>query len=503
MNRLTLALILTAATGATALAQPTVDGSVVGDEAFYGPALSTQNTRTQFGDNTNPNPIVTQSGGSEINQVFARVDGGRLHVLITGVLETNFNKLEIFFDSVAGGVNSLDGANLPIGVDGFCCGTTNPNNPPAGQGALQRMDGLTFDAGFNADRYLTITNGFEQVNENDPDDARRGFWAVSAHFADLTQGASGAVVAAGVQFAGQGRPNVLRNPMDYNRDRTVNAADYTLWRDSLNQAGAGLPADGNGDGLVNAIDYDNWAGNYGADAGYGGPEFLPSADFSSRPQVDAGLTLPGLGQGQLVDRAYALGAGGCVDDTGAGCVASELEFVLNVAPDEAANGSNHRLFQNTIDLMLAIDNSEVGGVRGSGSTQTNPTDEFATVPGEDNPEGALTGIEFSLPLSALGAPSGDIRLLAFVNGGGHDFLSNQFSGAGNLGNPDFFIGRGNLGQLLFADGPDPALITLADIPGDQFVTIGQPGAIGVPEPTGVLLAALALCGLARRRGPVA
>ncbi|QDV79324.1 hypothetical protein K2D_29380 [Planctomycetes bacterium K2D] len=50
-------------------------------------------------------------------------------------------------------------------------------------------------------------------------------------------------------------------PADYNGDGLVNAADYTVWRDSLLST-ADLRADGNDDGIVNAMDYDLWSGSY-------------------------------------------------------------------------------------------------------------------------------------------------------------------------------------------------------------------------------------------------
>ena len=53
---------------------------------------------------------------------------------------------------------------------------------------------------------------------------------------------------------------------DYNLDGAVNAADYTVWRDSVGQTGPGLPADGNGDNSVNNADLTVWQSNYGASA---------------------------------------------------------------------------------------------------------------------------------------------------------------------------------------------------------------------------------------------
>jgi hypothetical protein len=58
-------------------------------------------------------------------------------------------------------------------------------------------------------------------------------------------------------------------PGDYNADGTVNAADYPVWRNSLNQIGFALPADGNGDGTITRLDYDVWKAHYGETFGSG------------------------------------------------------------------------------------------------------------------------------------------------------------------------------------------------------------------------------------------
>ena len=56
---------------------------------------------------------------------------------------------------------------------------------------------------------------------------------------------------------------------DYNNDGTVDAADYTVWRNALNQSTPGHPADGNGDGTVDAADYDIWKANFATTPGAG------------------------------------------------------------------------------------------------------------------------------------------------------------------------------------------------------------------------------------------
>lgn len=52
---------------------------------------------------------------------------------------------------------------------------------------------------------------------------------------------------------------------DYNADGMVDAADYTVWRDSFGLTVVPYSgADGDGDGIVNQDDYQLWANNYGA-----------------------------------------------------------------------------------------------------------------------------------------------------------------------------------------------------------------------------------------------
>ena len=61
-------------------------------------------------------------------------------------------------------------------------------------------------------------------------------------------------------------------PGDFSLDGVVDAADYSLWRNSLGTAphpgplpeGEGVVADGNGDGKVDALDYAVWKSNFGA-----------------------------------------------------------------------------------------------------------------------------------------------------------------------------------------------------------------------------------------------
>jgi hypothetical protein len=119
--------------GATAAAHAvTLDG--VRDASYTLAAVQT--VETQFGDNF-----------SELDAAYTRVEGGNLYLMLTGNLEGNFNKLNIFIDSQAGGENVL--------TNDVFNGGQNPTN----DGWAAKYAGFTFDSGFAADHMLIMRNG--------------------------------------------------------------------------------------------------------------------------------------------------------------------------------------------------------------------------------------------------------------------------------------------------------------------------------------------------------
>jgi hypothetical protein len=277
---------------AIAAAQPTVDGTA---DALYGPALAVQNTQTNFG-NSNLG-VVDFANGSELDQGYGIIHSGNLYLMLAGNVESNFNKLEVFIDSVAGGQNKLQGDNPDVDFNGL--------NRMGDDGS---GNGLTFDAAFASDYYLTATGG------NSP-------YQFFANFAETS--------------------------------------------------------------------------------GPGGTGMF-------------------------------LGGGDGTSITGA------------------------------LGINLAINNSNTGGVDGG----TGPS----------SGAGVLTGVEICIPLTAIGNPTGPIKVSAFINGGGHDFLANQV--LGGIGGGD------NLGE--------PRNVNFANIPGDQYFTI-------VPEPGSMILLGMGGLALIRRR----
>ncbi|MCW5939235.1 MAG: PEP-CTERM sorting domain-containing protein [Fimbriimonadaceae bacterium] len=133
INRLCI-LSLGIIVGSAAMAQ-SIDGS---RDASYSSFLrATQRTNTGFGDNF-----------SELNNAYAYTDGTNLNVFIGGNLEGNGNTFEMFLDSAAGGQNSLTGQNQVVDPGGA--------NDAGGALGANRMQGLTFSTGFEADYYFTM-----------------------------------------------------------------------------------------------------------------------------------------------------------------------------------------------------------------------------------------------------------------------------------------------------------------------------------------------------------
>lgn len=144
-----------------AMAQPTVDGTRAGDP--YGAADKVQTVQTGFGDNA-----------SEWNAAYSTIDNDRLYLMFTGNLEGNFNKLELFIDSEAGGSNVLD----TVGNDGSGV-----------------MNGMTFDGAFQPDYHFIFRRGNAGSDKFDVD------------LASLNSGASG--VGAVIIDTGNGGEDIF------------------------------------------------------------------------------------------------------------------------------------------------------------------------------------------------------------------------------------------------------------------------------------------------------
>jgi hypothetical protein len=182
-----------AAATSSASAGINVDGTIDGQ---YGAALAVQTVNTQFGDNEN-----------ELNAGYAHISGGMLYIMITGNLNDNFNSLELFIDSKAGGQAVYNSA---------------------GNGNTATLNGLVFDNGFTADYHIFAQRGVDMANAQ-----------FNLDFADLAALSASSYfdVMGGTQGAGNTGTGVNSNPIlvGYNNNNLAGVLGGT---DAANQAAA-------------------------------------------------------------------------------------------------------------------------------------------------------------------------------------------------------------------------------------------------------------------------
>ncbi|MGJ8726330.1 MAG: hypothetical protein ACSHYB_17410 [Roseibacillus sp.] len=146
-------------------------------EDLYGPAISVQGIQTEFGDNF-----------SELNAAYAGVQNGKLFLMLTGNIEGNFNKLNIFIDSTSAvSTNVLTAA----GNDGSGV-----------------MNGLTFDTGFAPDYHLIVRRGFGSTNQLDMDISNLATGQF-ASFNDIFGGSQEGFADTGTPNSGALTPNPI------------------------------------------------------------------------------------------------------------------------------------------------------------------------------------------------------------------------------------------------------------------------------------------------------
>ena len=132
---------------------------------------------------------------------------------------------------------------------------------------------------------------------------------------------------------------------------------------------------------------------------------------------------------------------------------------------------------NGFGYTLGTNQSNVGGVADFGN------------PNDSDPALVSTGVEIAISLDEIGYDgSGMLRLAGFINGGSHDYVSNQIIG----GAP---AGTGSLGNDMMGNFIDGSLagIDFNNLAGDQFVTLK------VPAPGSLALLGLGGLAAARRR----
>jgi hypothetical protein len=161
-----------------------IDGTL---DPAYGVALSTQTNATVGWPDASLG-LVGGSNGYELDQAYAFISGGTLHLFLSGNLLCQGNPVDygiftynlyLFIDSRAGGQNRLRADNADLDY-----------------GALNRMAGLTFDAGFEPDYWLACRGYLD--NYYDPTSR----YTLYAWQSELLTGGSGGGSLLGTTGAG-------------------------------------------------------------------------------------------------------------------------------------------------------------------------------------------------------------------------------------------------------------------------------------------------------------
>lgn len=312
-------------------------------DALYPDAVAVQTVETGFGDNQ-----------SEWNAAYAYVSEGFLHLLLTGNLEENFNKLEIFIDSKPGGQSAFSGV--------------------AGNDGSEAMNGMTFDPGFEPDYHLI---------------ARRGSGKFDLNIADLQAGVfdeyldvlktDGAPTSDGIGNTGVGQVNAtaIRVGMDNSNLAGVggtagNAADQgaalavttglelkialadlgdpngeirimTLQNNSghdflANQSLGGLPVGTGNLAAPGGIDFGNFAGGQFFSVTVGSGELLRITEVSSNTEAgELKLQVAGMVVGQTYHLQKSAGLNGWDAIATTQFEAPNEELLLTVGVDFTTN----------------------------------------------------------------------------------------------------------------------------------------------------------------------
>jgi T5SS/PEP-CTERM-associated repeat protein len=166
--------------------------------------------------------------------------------------------------TVTGDFTQANDGKLVVEVAGTTAGSQYDQLVIGGAIALDGVVEVVFDEDF----VPQVGNRFEIITTAEPIGANK--------FA----GASLPGLPEGMDWGIHYEPNVvalaISIPGDYSGNGVVDAADYTVWRNSLGQTGVFLAADGDGDDVVDADDYDFWKMHFGETVGGGSAGASPS-----------------------------------------------------------------------------------------------------------------------------------------------------------------------------------------------------------------------------------
>ena len=183
-----------------------------------------------------------------------------------GVLIRNLGAMGLGAQATAGQVSAVAFQQVASGSYGVDLGGT-------GLSDFDRL-GLTGTASLDGRLIIHGIGGYVPML-GDTFDILSAFGGVNGSFAEIVQPIN---MPAGLVFDVMYSPTLVQLMVvpqllgDYNQNGVVEAADYTVWRNTLGAMVASFTgADGDGSGTIDAADYDVWKAHFGdtADVGSG------------------------------------------------------------------------------------------------------------------------------------------------------------------------------------------------------------------------------------------
>ena len=467
---------------------PVIDGT---RDAVYGPAKALQACRTGFGNATSGTQFAN---GSELDGMYVCRDSTFLYVFLSGNVESNFNKLELLIDTdeATNGTNPISSGNFPD-ID---------------FGALGKLNGMAFDAGFAPDYYFTFGCGggnptfypnFAVVGTSDGgwlgyNDAGNGSGLISG---SNPRGCE--ISVNNVNTGGVGAPcpppagnadNANGSEIDAVYSYVNNGRLHVLVTGNL-ESGGGTPCDAGANKLNLFIDADGQGGqnvvrNNNVDISYGnlnrmaGLTFEPdfAADYwmsfktgGNTPYMVMDCSVLRTGGKRVNGLGSPLDYGAYDGGTKANynpvtfrgnfvpCNGNPSDpmiqdgFTANLYTNYGPRAAAESLFADNFNpvgtpglLSFSINNSNFGGVQGRGGSVSDAAN-------------VSTGIEFSIDLNELGWDgSSCIKLAGFVANGDASYASNQVIGGLPGGNDT-------------SDLANPTVVNFGNIAGTQYVIV--------------------------------
>lgn len=214
--------------------------------------------------------------------------------------------LEVDTSSGAVTLNNETGQTLNIDYYEIMSDNGSGSSLLAGNGnwsSLQDQDAAGFPAGNGTG------NGWEEAGNSDSDTLAESYLTGNSAVAGSTSISLGNAFNTGgaqdLTFRYGLITEITTLVGDYNADNVVNAADYTVWRDTLGDSvAAGTGADGDGSGVIDAADYIVWRDDFGNVGGPSGTSTLttgfvryvsPGAGQSAGVPEPSTVLLVGLG----------------------------------------------------------------------------------------------------------------------------------------------------------------------------------------------------------------